>query len=155
MFEVVKARNGEDTLLLNGKYVYSKYNPTKDVETFINQIYIHGKTAQIPYNLLTNMMFKCLDINGTDLTGPSIIYELLARRVCRVGNDSFAKVFGKNPNVDQMSYVKKGYDTAVQEAGVLQAVLFERTSESINIGLSQTLDGLEPTPTPMEAIIKA
>ena len=126
-----------------------------NVETFINQIYIHGKTAQIPYNLLTNMMFKCLDINGTDLTGPSIIYELLARRVCRVGNDTFAKVYGKNPNVDQMSYVKKRYDTAVQEAGVLQAVLFERTSESINIGLSQTLDGLEPTPTPMEAIIKA
>lgn len=125
------------------------------VEFFINQIYLHSKVPQIPYNLLTEMMFRCLEINGVDLTGPSIIYELLARRVCRHGNNSFSKVFGSNPNVDPMSYQKLGFREAVQRESTLSGIMFQALSESVNIGLSQTLNGIESRSTPLEDIIKA
>ena len=126
-----------------------------NVELFINQIYLYSKIAQIPYNLLTEMMFRCLEINNIDLTGPAITYELLARRVCRHGRVSFAKAYGKNPGIDQMSYDKKKYRDAVHESGVLQAVLFQDISNGINTGLAQTLNGIEPTESPLEKIIKA
>lgn len=126
-----------------------------NVERFINQVYIHSKTPQIPYNLMTELMFRCLDINKKDLTGPSITYELLARRVCREGNDTFAKAYGTNPNIDQMSYKKLRFREAVQRAGVLQSVLFQDISHGMNIGLAQTLNGIEPVDTPLEKIIKS
>lgn len=125
------------------------------VEFFINQIYLHSKVPQIPYNLITEMMFRCLDINGVDLTGPSIIYELLAKRVCRSGNDTFGKVYGKNPNVDQMSYTKLAFREAVQRESTLSGIMFQALSESANIGLAQTLNGIESKYTPLEDIIKA
>ena len=126
-----------------------------NVERFINQIYLWSKIPQIPYNLMTEMMFRCLAINHIDLTGPSITYELLARRVCRSGNDTFAKVYGKNKNVDQMSYTKEGFREAVHNAGALQAVLFQDTSKGMNVGLAQTLNGVEPVDTPLDHIIRA
>jgi hypothetical protein len=129
----------------------------KNVEFFINSIYLHSKTPLIPYYLLTDMMFRCLEINGQDITGPSITYEMLARRVCRIGdtNTPFAFAYGKNPNIDQMSYTKLTYRTAVQRAGVLQGVLFEDISKAMNVGLSQTLNGEKSTYTPLEDLIKA
>lgn len=126
-----------------------------NVEFFINQIYLHSKSPQVPYNLMTQMMFRCLDINSIDLTGPSISYELLARRVCRSGDHSFSRVYGKNPNVDQMSYTKLKFRDAVQQAGVLQGILFQDISQSMNKGLAMTLNGKTPTPTPLETIIKS
>ena len=128
----------------------------KNVEFFINGVYLHSKSPQIPYNLLTDMMFRCLDINGMDITGPSITYEMLARRVCRIPgtNKPFAFAFGKNPQIDQMSYTKLTYREAVQRAGVLQGVLFEDVSKALNVGLAQTLNGETPTFTPLEELIK-
>jgi hypothetical protein len=125
-----------------------------NVEYFINQIYLYSKSPQIPYNLMTEMMFRCLDINSIDLTGPAITYELLARRVCRSGDKPFAAVYGKNPNVDPMGYEKLRFRDAVQQAGVLQAVLFQDISSGMNKGLAATLNGKKSTPTPLEKIVK-
>ena len=126
-----------------------------NAEFFINQIYLHSSVPQLPYNLITEMMFRCLEINNVDLTGPSIAYELLARAVCRSGNKSFAKVYGKPGEVDPMSYTKFRYREAVQRSGILQGILFEDISQSLNVGLAQTLNGIDPTPTPLEKIIRA
>jgi hypothetical protein len=126
-----------------------------NVEAFINQIYLESKIPQIPYNLLTEMMFRCLSLNRIDLTGPSITYEILARRVCRAGHGSFAKAFGKNPVIDPMSYTKLPFRQAVQEAGILQGILFEDIGASINKGLSMTLNNIPTTSTPLEKIIRA
>lgn len=126
-----------------------------NVEYYINQIYLYSKSPQIPYNLLTELMFRCMEINGIDLTGPSISYEMLARRVCRSGNKSFSYVYGKNPNVDQLSYDKLRFREAVQQSGVLQGVMFQDVSASLGKGLAATLNGHEPEVTPLEKIIKA
>ena len=125
-----------------------------NVEYFINQIYLYSKSPQVPYNLMTELMFRCLEINGVDLTGPAITYELLARRVCRHGDKSFAAVFGKG-NADPMGYEKVRYREAVQQSGVLQAILFEDISTGMNKGLAQTLNGKQPVITPLEQIIKS
>lgn len=127
-------------------------------EFFINQVYLYSKSPQIPYKLLTEMMFTCLELNGTDLTGPSITYELLARRVCRMkGHDekSFAYAYGNDPNIDQLSYEKLAFREAVHKAGILNAVLFQDISKGMTTGLAQTLNGRKPTETPLEKIIKA
>ena len=126
-----------------------------NIEFFINQIYLYSKSPQIPYNLMTEMMFRCLDINGIDLTGPAITYELLARRVCRSGDHPFATTFGRNPNVDQMGYTKLPFRAAVQQAGVLQAILFQDISTGLIKGAAATLNGKKPVPTPLEMIIKS
>ena len=125
-----------------------------NVEFFINQIYLYSKSPQVPYNLMTELMFRCLEINGIDLTGPAITYELLARRVCRHGDKSYATVYGKG-NADPMGYEKLRYREAVQQSGVLQAILFEDISTGMNKGLAQTLNGKQPTVTPLEQIIKS
>lgn len=126
-----------------------------DVEFYLNQIYLYSRTPQLNYSLMTEMMFKCLENNNIDLTGPSITYELLARRVCRYGNDTFAKVYGQNKQVDEMSYEKYNFRKLVQTAGVLQGLLFQSVGESLKIGLSQTLNGIKPVDTPLEKIIRA
>ena len=125
-----------------------------NVEYFINQIYLYSKSPQVPYNLMTELMFRCLEINGVDLTGPAITYELLARRVCRHGDKSFASVYGKG-EANPMGYEKQRYREAVQQSGVLQAILFEDISTGMNKGLAQTLNGKQPTTTPLEQIIKS
>lgn len=127
----------------------------KNAEFFINQVYLYSKNPQIPYNLLTEMMFRCLEINKTDLTGPSITYELLARRVCRKGDNSFAIAYGTDPSIDPLSYEKVRYRDAVQQSGVLQAILFEDINTGLNKGLAATLNGKKPTYTPLEDVIKA
>lgn len=124
-------------------------------EFFIKQIYYYGHSPQLPYDMLTESMFRCLEINNINLNGPAISYELLARAVCRYGNKSFAKVFGSKPGIDPMSYTKVTYREAVQRSGVLQGILFEDISTALNVGLSQSLDGIQPTPTPLEKIIRA
>jgi hypothetical protein len=126
-----------------------------NVEYFINQIFLYSKSPQLPYNLMLEMMFRCMEINGIDLTGPSITYELLARRVCRSGGTTFAKTFGKGGNVDPLSYTKQRFREAVQDDGVLQGVLFQSISESMNKGLAATLNGKKPVETPLEKIIKS
>ena len=127
-----------------------------NVEYFINQIFLYSKSPQMPYDLFLEMMFRCMEINSIDLTGPSITYELLARRVCRTGSgDTFAKTYGKDQNVDPLSYNKLRFREAVQNDGVLQGVLFQSISESMNKGLAATLNGKKPVETPLERIIKA
>ena len=126
-----------------------------NVEYFINQVYLYSKSPQVPYNLMTELMFRCLTINGIDLTAPSITYELLARRVCRAGDHSYARVFGTKPDADPLGYEKLPFRAAVQQAGVLQGVIFQDISKSLQVGLSQTLNGKKPTSTPLEKIIKA
>lgn len=125
-----------------------------NVEYFINQIFLYSKAPQIPYNIMTEMMFRCLEINNIDLTGPSITYELLARRVCRNGDKPFSTLYGKNSNTDPMSYKKLRFREAVHTAGALQAILFQDISAGMNKGLAMTLNGIEPTPTPLETVIK-
>lgn len=127
----------------------------KNVEFYINQIYLHSKTPQIPYNLMTNMMFRCLELNNINLHGPSITYELLARRMCRHNGKPFAFVYGKDPNVNPLSYDKEEFRSAVQRSGILQGLLFQDISTSINIGLAQTIRGVKPTQTPLEMVVKA
>jgi hypothetical protein len=127
-----------------------------NVEYFINQIFLYSKSPQMPYDLFLEMMFRCMEINSIDLTGPSITYELLARRVCRTGGgDTFAKTYGKDQNVDPLSYNKLRFREAVQNDGVLQGVLFQSISESMNKGLAATLNGKKPVETPLEKIIKS
>lgn len=126
-----------------------------NVEYFINQIYLYSKSPQIPYNMMTELMFRCLSINDVDLTGPAIAYELLARRVCRTGDHSFAVTYGKDKTINQMGYTKLRFREAVQQAGVLQSILFQDISTGMNKGLAQTLNGKEPTTTPLEKIIRA
>lgn len=128
-----------------------------NVEYFINQIYLLNKQPIIPYNMITEMMFRCMEMNNIDLNGPSITYEFLARRLCRdeSGNDTFAKVYGRNPNVDQQSYVKLWHREAVQNEGVLQSILFQDISKGLNVGLAATLNGRETVQSPLERIIKA
>lgn len=126
-----------------------------NVEFFINQIYLYSKSPQLPYNLMTEMMFRCLEINHMDLTGPSITYEILARRVCRHSGKPFAYVYGKNPNINPLGYDKEPFRIAVQRAGILQGLLFQDMSAAINVGLSQTIRGIEPVVTPLEKVVKA
>ena len=124
-------------------------------EFFIKQVYFYSSTPQIPYDLMTDLMFRCLEINDVDLAGPSISYELLARALCKSGNKPFASVYGSHPGVDPMSYIKLPYRESVQKAGVLQGILFEDISTALATGLSQTLNGVEPTPSPLEKVIRA
>ena len=125
-------------------------------EFFINQVYLYSKSPQIPYNMLTELMFKCFEINKTDLRTPALGYEFLARRLCQTSNgESFAFAYGKDPNIDQMSYKKFAYREAVQKSGALQGILFQDLSTSANYGLAETLRGNKPEPTPLEYVIKA
>ena len=125
-----------------------------NAEYYINQIYLRSTRPLIPYNLLTEYMFRCIDMNGCDLKGASIVYELLARAVCKLGGKPFAFAYGKG-GVDPMSYEKIKYREAVQRSGILQGILFEDISTALNIGLSQSLDGIEPIYTPLEKVVRA
>lgn len=140
-----------DSVIMNMDMRQSLVN----VEVYLKSIFLYSRIPMVDYNLITELMFKCLELNGIDLDGPSITYELLARRTCRKGNDTFAKVYGADPNVDQMSYEKYNFRTLVQKSGILQGMLFEDVSASLKVGLSQSLNGIKPTPTPLERIIKA
>ena len=128
-----------------------------NVEYFINQIYLNNKQPIIPYPLLTELMFRCMDMNEIDLNGPTITFEFLARRLCRTesGDDTFAKIYGKNPNVDPHSYRKFWYREAVQNEGVLQGIIFQDVSKSLNVGLAATLNGKKTLESPLEKVIKA
>ena len=104
---------------------------------------------------MTELMFICMSMNKTDLTGPSIIYELLARRVCRMENgDTFAKIYGKDSSVDQLSYKKANFRTLVQESNALSGLLFQDVSGSVRKGLASTLNGKKQVDTPLEQIIR-
>ena len=126
-----------------------------NVEYYLNQVYLCNKQPIVPYNMLTEMMFKCLEMNKVDLNGPAETYEFLARQLCRdeSGEHSFAKVYGRNPNVDQHSYRKVWYREAVHNEGVLQSILFQDISKGINVGLAATLNGRTTRDTPLEKII--
>lgn len=125
-------------------------------EFFINQVFLYSKSPQLPYNMLVELMFKCFEINKTDLKTPALGYEFLARRLCQTQNGQpFAFEYGKNPDVDQMSYKKFAYREAVQKSGALQGILFQDLSASANYGLAETLRGNKPEPTPLEYVIKA
>lgn len=125
------------------------------VEAYFKMIFIYSKIPLVPYNLLVDMEFRNLELNKLDLEGPSMVYELLARRLCRSGRNSFATVYGKNPNVDQKSYTKLGYREAVQQAGAVQAMFFEDISKGINVNLAMSLNGIETEDTPMEMIMRS
>lgn len=128
-----------------------------NVEYFINQIYLYNRQPIIPYNMMTEMMFRCLEMNKIDLNGPSITYEFLARVLCRdeSGSNPFAFVYGRNPNVDQKSYLKLSHRESVQREGALQSILYQDTTRGINVGLAATLDGKPTKDSPLEKIVKA
>jgi hypothetical protein len=126
-----------------------------NVEYFINQIFLYSKVAQIPYSLLVQMLFNCLAMNKIDLESPSIIYEMLVRRTCRTEDfDTFAKVYGKDPSVDQLSYKKDNFRTLVQTSNFLSGLLFQDVSNSVKKGLCSTLNNRKQRETPLETIVK-
>jgi hypothetical protein len=126
-----------------------------NVEYFINQIFLYSKTPQIPYHLIVQMLFNCLMMNKIDLASPSFLYELLTRRVCRTeDNDTFAKVYGKNPSVDPLSYKKDNFRSLVQTSNFLSGLLFQDVSNSVKKGLCSTLNNRKQRETPLETIIK-
>jgi hypothetical protein len=126
-----------------------------NVEYFINQIFLFSKVAQIPYNLIVQMMFNCLKMNKIDLNSPSIIYEMLVRRTCRTeDNDTFAKIYGKNPSVDPLSYKKDNFRSLVQTSNFLSGLLFQDISNSVKKGLCSTLNNRKQRETPLETIVK-
>ena len=130
----------------------------KNVEAFLRIIFIYSRLPLIPYDRLVDMAFRNQKMNKIDLSGPSMVYELLARRLCRNPNNEhelFASVYGKNPNVDTMNYIKLNYRESVQKAGALQAILFEDISKGINVNLAKTLNGLESEETPLDDIIRS
>ena len=127
-----------------------------NAEFFINQIFLYSKSPQVPYNMMAELMFKCLDMNKTTLNTPSLAYEFLARRLCHGPNgEPFAFIYGKDQNVDQFSYKKYAFREAVQKSGALQGILFQDLSASANYGLAESLRGNKPEPTPLEYVIKA
>ena len=123
-------------------------------EFFIDQIFLKSSTPQLPYHLMVEFMWRCLELNDTNLNGISAVYEMLARAVCKHNGKPFAFEYGKG-GVDPMSYEKLRFREAVQKSGVLQGILFEDISTALGTGLSQTLNGIEPTPSPLEQVIKA
>ena len=125
-------------------------------EFFINQVFLHSATPQLPYHLMVEMMWRCLEINAVNLTGVSAVYELMARALCKIPgtNKPFAFLYGKG-NADPMKYDKMRFREAVQTTSVLSGILFEDISTALDVGLSQTLNGIEPTDTPFEKIIRA
>jgi hypothetical protein len=126
-----------------------------NVEYFINQIFLFSKVAQIPYNLIVQMMFNCLKMNKINLDSPSIIYEMLVRRTCRTeDHDTFAKIYGKNPSVDPLSYKKDNFRSLVQTSNFLSGLLFQDVSNSVKKGLCSTLNNRKQRETPLETIIK-
>lgn len=127
----------------------------QNVCEYFELIYLHSRIPIIPYHLMTDMMFRNLELNKIDLDGPSLVYELLARRLCRYGRDTFAFVYGADPKINKMAYEKLPYREAVQQAGTLQAIVFEDISKGINVNLASAINGHEPEETPLDAIIRA
>ena len=126
-----------------------------NVEYFINQIFLYSKVAQIPYPLILQMTFNSFYMNNIDLESPSIIYEMLTRRTCRTeDNDTFAKIYGKNPSVDPLSYKKDNFRTLVQTSNFLSGLLFQDISNSVKKGLTSTLNNKKQRETPLEIIVK-
>jgi hypothetical protein len=128
------------------------------VEAFLNLVYLYSRVPLIPYDRFVDMSFRNQLINKIDLEGPSMVYELLARRLCRDPDDDnklFASIYGKNMNVDKTSYQKLSYRIAVQKSGAVQAMLFEDISKGINVNLAKTLNGEESEETPMDLIMRA
>lgn len=128
----------------------------ENVSKYFDLIWLHSKLPLIPYNRLTDMQFRNLELNKIDLDGPSLVYELLARRLCRNedGSQTFAFTYGKNENADQMSYTKFAYREAVQKAGAIQAMLFEDISKGINVNLANTLNNVPTEDTPFDKIMR-
>lgn len=126
-----------------------------NVDFFLNQIFLRSRTPQIHYNMMAEMTFRCLEINNKDLTGPSLCYELLARTLCVDDNGkTFAYTYGKNQNVDQMSYTKLPVRKAVHNSNVLSGILFQDAVGALSTSLANTLNGVESTETPLEKLIK-
>lgn len=127
-----------------------------NVEFFLNQVLIHSSTPQLPYHLIPEMMWRCLEINKVNLNGISEVYEMMARALCKIPgtNKPFAFAYGKG-GVDPMSYEKLRYREAVQKTSVLSGILFEDISMALDTGLAQTLNGVEPIDTPLEKVIRA
>jgi len=128
------------------------------VESYLNLIFLYSRIALIPYHLFADMSFRNQKLNKIDLEGPSMVYELLARRLCRNMNDEhslFAFTYGKGQGVDPMGYKKLTYRDAVQKSGVVQAMLFEDISKGINVNLAKTLNGLDSEDTPMDMIMRS
>ena len=129
-----------------------------NVEFFINQIFLYAKSPQLPYKMMPEMFFRCQKINGTDLTGPCITYELLARRVCRDPSNtsrSFAYVYSRDPNCNQLAYTKQPYRVAVHDAGLLEGIVFQDPAKAMSVSLARRLNGKKSGTTPLETIIKA
>lgn len=129
-----------------------------NVEYYLNQIYLLNKQPIIPYEYLTDLMFTCLTLNNKDMNGPAITYECLARELCRDPNNenqSFAMVYGKNPNTDTKAYKKIWYREAVQRSGFTQSIIFQDISTGMNRGLAMTLNGEKTKDTPIDKILRA
>lgn len=128
------------------------------VEAFLNLIYLYSRVPLLPYERFVDMSFRNQLINKIDLEGPSMVYELLARRLCRDPDNEnrlFASIYGKDMKVDTRKYQKLSYRIAVQKSGALQAMLFEDISKGINVNLAKTLNGEESEETPMDLIIRS
>lgn len=122
---------------------------------YLDLVFMNSKLPLMPYHLIADMTFRNLDLNKINLSGPSIIYETMARRLCRNGRDTYAFTYGRDSNINAMEYTKLGYREAVQQAGATQAMLFEDISQGININLANTINGVESDETPLEKIIRA
>lgn len=145
---------GTDSIICSVAFQQNIYN----VEAFLNLVYLYSRVPLLPYDRFVDMSFRNQLINKVDLEGPSMVYELLARRLCRDKNNDntlFASLYGKNMKIDTTDYQKLTYRTAVQKSGAVQAMLFEDISKGINVNLAKTLNGEESEETPMDLIMRA
>lgn len=94
IFEVVVAKDGQPTLLVDGRYIYSKYKPIEDVKRFIDNEYDASKDGYVLIGLglgyhakiLSDLQqdkpiyIMCLDQQEIELASTMPFYEDLIQR---------------------------------------------------------------------------
>jgi len=106
-YKVDVAKNGEYTLILNDIYIYSKYNPRKDAEKFINKEY--DNDAKCYFLVGLGLGYHLEALLQMEKNKPIIVLAIDEQDI------TMFKRYSKNPQMMELNNVKIILETELKE----------------------------------------
>lgn len=146
--------------IFNNGDPFTQINVTSNASNaeYFLDLLIKGKIPNtIPYTELLKLWKKNLSVNKVSLGVTSTMLEVIITEIYRNKNkpeETFAKVIGKNPNVDPCSYERANIREICARNSTFAALTFEDMDNMIAYSLNINKYNKEQTESPIEKIIK-
>lgn len=124
---------------------------------YVKALHKGGLPKMLNYDEILQLYHKVLEITGTNLKAPSIIYEMTISEGCRSANNiktPFRKYINASKSKSKYAYKSTNINKLAMLNSTFGGITFENINDAVLTSIERTQNNDREQPTPLEKIAK-